>query len=326
MSDEETHSGDEEEHTETKAKPIKTEGLDEAAKEILESNLEERRKMEQEIRELRQKSEARKKEREQEEKRLTQERAAEDARRKADEEDRKRRKEDEESKKKEERLKKTAEFEKWKNPPKRNFVITKKTDEDEPKEEQSEETAAGDKKSKEQLEAEKRAILGQRIQPLNIDGFDSERLKDKARELHALISRLESEKYDLEKRFKGQQFDMLELAEKARSMNKVGRGGSKRLTNAPDEADKIQERFAGCPARVAMYSEFERQKDKRSYGDRKELFVGPVFGYPAERIKPTKVLKWGDDGLPVYVEMGSEGGDSHGHGGHGEAAAPAGEE
>ena len=35
---------------------MQTEGLDEAAREILESNLEERRKMEQEIRELRQKS------------------------------------------------------------------------------------------------------------------------------------------------------------------------------------------------------------------------------------------------------------------------------
>lgn len=35
---------------------MQTEGLDEAAKELLDSNLEERRKMEQEIRELRQKS------------------------------------------------------------------------------------------------------------------------------------------------------------------------------------------------------------------------------------------------------------------------------
>jgi hypothetical protein len=65
-------------------------------------------------------------------------------------------------------------------------------------------------KSKEQLEAEKRAILGQRrpIQALNINGFDAGQLKEKAKELHALLSRLESEKYDLEKCFKGQQFDV----------------------------------------------------------------------------------------------------------------------
>ena len=52
-------------------------------------------------------------------------------------EERKRRKEEEEAKKKEERLRKTAEFEKWKNPPKRNFVITKKADDEGPKEEVS---------------------------------------------------------------------------------------------------------------------------------------------------------------------------------------------
>jgi troponin T, fast skeletal muscle len=52
-----------------------------------------------------------------------------------------------------------------------------------------------------------------------------------------------------------------------------------------------------------MYSEFERQKDKRSYNDCKKLYVGPLFGYPAERVKPTKQLVWGEDGLPQYVNM-----------------------
>ena len=75
-----------------------------------------------------------------------------------------------------------------------------------------------------------------------------------------------------------------------------------------------------------MYSEFERQKDKRSYGDRRDLYVGPQFSYPAERIKPTKQLKWGDDGLPQYIEIegGASDGGHGGHGGHGET--PAGEE
>ncbi len=69
--------------------------------------------------------------------------------------------------------------------------------------------------------------------------------------------------------------------------------------------------------RVVMYSEFERQKDKRSYVDRRDLYLGPLFGYPAERVKPTKQLTWGDDGLPQYVNMGGEGG-GHGGEGHGE--------
>ena len=65
-----------------------------------------------------------------------------------------------------------------------------------------------ERKSKEQLEAEKRAILQQRIQPLEIDGFNENKLTDKAKELHKEIYRLEAEKYDLEKRFKEQQYDV----------------------------------------------------------------------------------------------------------------------
>jgi len=64
------------------------------------------------------------------------------------------------------------------------------------------------RKSKEQLEAEKRAILKQRIKPLEIDGLDAPKLTEKAKELHTMIYRLEGEKYDLEKRFKSQQIDV----------------------------------------------------------------------------------------------------------------------
>jgi Troponin len=64
------------------------------------------------------------------------------------------------------------------------------------------------RKSKEQLEAEKRAILKQRVKPLEVDGLDSSKLSEKAKELHTLIYRLEGEKYDLEKRFKAQQIDV----------------------------------------------------------------------------------------------------------------------
>ena len=81
------------------------------------------------------------------------------------------------------------------------MCINKKDDDD------SENT---ERKSKEQLEAEKRAILQQRIQPLEIDGFGESKLQEKAKELHKEIYRLEAEKYDLEKRFKEQQYDVSE--------------------------------------------------------------------------------------------------------------------
>jgi troponin T len=283
---------------------VDTKGLDDNAKELLEINRKEREQMEDEINELRRRNERRKKEREVEEKRLAAERAAEDERRKAAEDSKRRQKIEDEEKRKREQAKKKAEFEKWKNPPKPNFVISKRSgsagDEDE---EESGSTIEGGRgrKSKEQLEAEKRAILKQRVKPLEVDGLDSGKLTEKAKELHQLIYRLEGEKYDLEKRFKTQQIDMMELAERARQANKVGKGGLKRVQPGPDDnVDKIQERFAGAPAKVEMYSKYERQKDKRSYEERLQLFTGPQYLYPPERIRPKKIIRWNEEGMPIY--------------------------
>lgn len=323
MSDEEEQMHEEEEETEEaagaaepsgpseaelamqkrRAKQISSEGLDEAAQEMLEENRQMRKEMEKEIQEMRERSERRKREREEEEQRIAAERAEEEARRRADEDARKAKKEEEENAKREARAAKMAEFEKWKNPQKRNFVISKREggDEEEAEEEGGEKEQ---KKSKEQLEAEKRAILAQRLSPLEIEGFDAAKLADKAKELYNLILRLEGEKYDLEKRFKSQQVDMQEMAERARQMNKVGKGEGcvRRVVAKEDEVDKIQERFAGAPAKIMMYSAFERQKDKRSYKDRYSIFTGPMYGYPAERINPQRRVTWNDQGQPVYIE------------------------
>jgi len=281
---------------------ISSSGLDEAAQELLEQNRLEREAMDAEIKELRARNERRKRERQEEEKRLAEQRAEEEQRRRAEEEERRRRKEEEEAERRAERAAKMAEFEKWKNPPKPNFVITKKEGSSLPMEEE-EGGPKEEKKSREQLEAEKQAILAQRIHPLNIEGADDGTLQEHAKHLHKEILRLEGEKYDLEKRFKEQQYDMMELAERARQMNKVGKGGLKRVQMGQDEVDKIQERFAGAPAKIEMYSKYERQKDKRGYGDRHTVFEGPTWKFPAERIRPSKKLLWGEDGLPIYEEL-----------------------
>lgn len=289
---------------------VSTAELDEAAVELLEANKLERARMEEEINELRQRSQQRKKEREEQEKEMAERRAEEEARRRAEEDERRSKKEAEDLKRKAAREQKMAEFEKWKNPAKPNFVISKRDDvpgvptggEDE---------AQGEKKSKEQLEAEKRAILAQRIQPLDISGFDTAKLTEKAKELNGQIYRLESDKYDLEKRFKDQQYDMMELADKARQMNQVGRGGLKRIQMGPDESDPVQEKFAGAPAKIEMYSKYERQKDKRKYGERHEVFHGPTWVMPPDRIRACKRIIWDENtGLPSYIEMeGGEGGE-----------------
>jgi len=282
-------------------------GLEDADKELLSNNKEERSRMEDEIRELRDRNEKRKKEREIEEKRLTAERAAEDQRRKADEEDRKRKKEEDELRKKGERAQKMAEFEKWKTPQKANFVISKKLSaaEGEEGEDQGEESEVKARKSKEQLEAEKRAILKQRLKPLEISGADNAKLTEKAKELHQLLARLEGERYDLEKRFKTMQTEMMSLAERARQANKVGKEGTVKRVDDYSSSDKVMEKYAGAPSKVEMFSKYERQKDKRTYDDRKVLYTGPMYGSPADRIKPNKVVRWTEEGLPIY-EGGSE--------------------
>ena len=279
-------------------------GLEEADKELLDNNRVERSRMDDEIRELRERNEKRKKEREIEEKRLAAERAAEDQRRKGEEEERKRKKVDEEERKKRDRAQKMAEFEKWKNPPKANFVISKRaaTEGEEP-DDQGEDDGKS-KKSKEQLEAEKQAIIRQRLKPLDIDGADNSKLTEKAKELHTLLARLEGEKYDLEKRFKVMQQEMMSLAERARQANKVGKEGTVKRVN--EESDKYMERFAGAPSKVEMYSKYERQKDKRTYVDRKVLFTGPMRVGPPERITPHRIIKWTEEGLPEYEDMGAQ--------------------
>lgn len=275
--------------------------LDEAVQEMLEANRELRRKMDEEIQEMRARSERRKRERAEEEKMLAERRAAEDAERKAVEEEKKRKKEEEENRKREERAKKMAEFEKFKNPPgTRNFVITKR--EGGGLAEDDEDSENTERKSKEQLEAERRAILQQRIQPLNIDGFNEGKLTEKAKELHKEIYRLEAEKYDLEKRFKEQQYDMMELAERARQVNKVGKGGLKRVQLGQDETDKIQDRFAGAPAKIEMYSKYERQKDKRAYGERHQLFQGPMYCDPVARVQPKRKVNWDEFTATMYYD------------------------
>ena len=51
-----------------------------------------------------------------------------------------------------------------------------------------------------------------------------------------------------------------------------------------------------------MYSEYERQTDHRTFGFRRDLYKGPVRGFPAEKIMPKRVVGWSDDGQPIYVD------------------------
>ncbi|KAH9491482.1 methionine permease [Bulinus truncatus] len=145
-------------------------------------------------------------------------------------------------------------------------------------------------KSKEQLEEEKIAILAQRIQPLVIEGLTSEKLIEKARELNDQIKRLEGDKYDLEQRFKRQQYDMIELAERARQMNK---GKAKRgvTTVQVDESfDRLADKFTSAPPKIQLCSKYERHTDHRSYKERMVLFEDLAKEPPPPELKRVKTV------------------------------------
>ena len=53
-----------------------------------------------------------------------------------------------------------------------------------------------------------------------------------------------------------------------------------------------------------MYSKYERQKDKRSYGQRKEIFYGPNWAEEVQKVKPTRVVRFFSDQGPEVEELG----------------------
>lgn len=241
----------------------KDEHLKEEMEEYKEMRKEEKEKEADEIAQLKKKREQRQAERLEEEKRMAEQRKEEEIKRKAEEEERKKRKLEEEAKRKAEKERRRKEAEQRAGPKTPNFTIVKKersgaADDDDDKPPQ---------KSKEELEKEKQAVLAQRIQPLTIDGLDVEKLKEAAKSLHEKMRALVSSKYDLEERFKRQQYDMTELRERARQMSKVKKRGVTAV-QVDDAFDPNAEKFTNAPPKVLVASKFERNLDRRTWGEK----------------------------------------------------------
>jgi len=245
----------------------------------------------EEINALRDKRIQRQKEREEEEKRMAEAREQQEVKRRADEEALKQKKAEEELRIKEERETKRREAEERMKPKGRSFKITKKSDsEKEPKKLLDSVMSKEElQKSKEQLEDEKQAILAQRIQALVLDGLSSDKMIEKAKELNEQIRRLEGDKYDLEQRFKRQQYDMIELAERARQMNK-GKG-KRSAVQVDDSFDRLGDKFTSAPPKVQLCSKYDKHTDHRSYAERKTVFEEFSKEKVVERKMPKKVAE-----------------------------------
>jgi len=158
--------------------------------------------------------------------------------------------------------------------PGRNFVIQKK----EGGQSAGQMTEGGKRraKTKEEIQTEKTHYMSIVNRPVDVSNLLPNDLKAKIKQLHTKIVRLESEKYDLQKRHERQDYDLKELGEREsqRARNKALALG---VEVEQAESGKVR------PPKINVASKFDRQVDRRSWGDKREQYENP-FVKPAPSI------------------------------------------
>jgi len=270
---------------EKKAKQEEDEAI--KLKEYEEQRRIEREKEEEELRQLKEKQERRRLEREEEERQLAERREEEEKRRKAEEEDRRKKLEAEKAKKDEEKKKRAAMMNSLQISagPLDLPTSTKKSDQTFDKFGNIVKAKAEMGMTKEQHEEKKRQFLHDAVKELNLSGMDIGTVKNKVKELHQKICRLEADKYDLEQRHQRQEYDLKELNERQRQIAR-----NKALKKGLDPNEVVSTRY---PPKVSIASKYDRQTDRRSFKERQKLYEIPkaIPHFPNCPPPPMELLK-----------------------------------
>jgi len=226
----------------------------------------EREKEEEELRQLKEKQERRRVEREEEERLLAERRKEEEDRRLGEEQERRKKIDAEKAKKEEDKKKRQAMM---------AGLQMAAGPLDIPKKDQQGDSsfdkfgnivkAKGEMGlTKDQQEEQKRKFLNDVLKPLSLDGLDIGAVRNKVKELHQRISRLEADKYDLEIRHGRQEYDLKELNERQRQISR-----NKALKKGLDPNEAASSRH---PPKVAVVSKYDRQIDRRTFKERRVLY------------------------------------------------------
>ncbi|VDP13684.1 unnamed protein product [Onchocerca flexuosa] len=246
----------------------------------------EREREEEELRKLKEKKERRKLERKEEERQFQEKLKQEEERRKQEEDERKAKMEAEKRKKEDEKRKRQqmllSQFTNTiPGQTGRNFIIPQKSDKTDKfgnivqaKQEMG--------MTKEQQEEAKRNYLVSVKHTIEFENVAPAKLREKIRQLHQRICKLEADKYDLEKRHERQEYDLRELNERQRQVArnkalKKGLGPADANSRHPVTISYFPEcDFTGQP-KVSIVSKYDRQIDRRNFKERRAMFENVLF-------------------------------------------------
>lgn len=224
-------------------------------KEYEQSRSEELQRLEDELRELKERQAARKAERAQQELEQADRKRQEEQQRKQEEEERKRKVDEAKRMREQEKLKKMAMAA-------GRFGGSAHDSQMAMMQAQSEAKLTPEERAKQKAE-----FLAGKIKPLELSGLDVHALKDRVKQLHKRLTTLEGIKYDLENRLTTQEYDLKEMKERE---NQKARAEA--LKKGMDPAEHVS---AKHPPKIQVASKFDRQTDRRGYGERREMYANP---------------------------------------------------